>query len=179
MEMAMDLSDFIQPLIIEKSEDFNPRRAKERFQNMCDLLSMQAFWLCVFEFLEKHKAAISGVEFKDGSRRDGVTGMMQAIPRAGADQKKLAAALAASTAAFSKARGKIARLDTYKLSNIAEEALGTGKIAMLENKEEAMRRALGPDLHGLRMSIIESKELDAATSASVASALSGRPARRL
>lgn len=181
----MDLSDFIQPLIIEKAEDFNPRQAKARFENMCKMLSMQAFWLCIFEYLEKHQAVISGVKFTQGSYSSGVTGMMEAVPIEGADEKKTAAALNASKAVFSKARGKIARLDTYLLRSIASQALANGgalepgRLATLGNKQETLRRALGDDLHGLRMSIIESKELDAATSASVASALAGRPARRL
>lgn len=175
----MDLSDFIQPVIIEKSEDFNPRQAKARFENMCKMLSMQAFWLCIFEYLEKHQAVISGVKFTMGSYSSGVTGMMEAVPLEGADEKKTAVALNASKAVFSKARGKIARLDTYLLRSIASQALKPGRLATLGNKQETLRRALGDDLHGLRMSIIESKELDAATSASVASALAGRPARRL
>lgn len=181
----MDLSDFIQPVIIEKSEDFNPRQAKARFENMCKILSMQAFWLCIFEYLEKHKAVISGVKFTSGSYSEGVTGMMEAVPIEGADAKKTAAALNASKAVFSKARGKIARLDSYRLGSIASQALanggplGHGRLATLADKETTLRRALGETLHGLRMSIIESKELDAATSASVASALAGRPARRL
>lgn len=41
----MDFSDFSQPLIIEKSDDFKPREAKPRFERICDMLSKQAFWL--------------------------------------------------------------------------------------------------------------------------------------
>lgn len=180
----MDLSDFIQPLIIEKSEDFKPRDAKARFVRICDMLSKQAFWLGVFEFIAKHEDAIDGIEFdlaSPYSRKDNsVSAGMWIIPKPGADPKKIAKAQVASVGAFSKIRGKIPQLSSYSLAAIARAALPGSGIARLAEKEAIFARALGPDLYSLRMSCIESKELDQLLSANVSAALSGRaPSKRL
>lgn len=178
----MELSDFIQPLIIEKSEDFKPRAAKALFERTCQMLSYQAFWLSIFEYLEKHKDAVSSVKFKIDNkwqRGEGVADSMKPVVRDGADPVKIAKALSASLGAFSKTRGKIPKLDIYDLSRMATQCLPAHGLATLEDRETIMKKALGGELYGLRLSSIESKELDVVTSQSMAAALSGRKGPRL
>jgi hypothetical protein len=177
----MDLSDFIQPLIIEKAEDFKPRAAKALFERTCHMLSQQAFWLSIFEYLQKHKDSVEGVQFLTDQdkweRHQGVADCMTPVARLGANPDLLAKAHSASTGAFSKARGKIPKLDIYSLKHLATQCLPASGIATLEMREHIMQRALGADLYGLRLATIESKELDSTTSQSVAAALSGRKNR--
>lgn len=176
----MDLSDFIQPLIIENSEDFKPREAKARFERMCQMLAGQAFWLSLFEYLEKHQAAISAVQFKaEFSRFIGVADMMIPVPIEGADPKAIERAIKASAGAFSKTRGKITGMTASDLAGVIRRCLPADGLATLDRKEQILKNALGGELYGLRLSFVESKELDSITSASMASALTGRPKPRL
>ena len=181
MGFYMDLSDFIQPLVIEKSEDFKPREAKVRFEKMCQILSRQAFWLSLFEYLEKHKDSVSGVKFDMEYQyiSDGVAEMMEPVAIAEADAKKFEKAVKAAVGAFSKARGKISSLGVYGLARMARETLPSDGIATLERKEQIFKNALGAELYGLRLSIFEHRELDSVISNSMAQALGGRSKPRL
>ena len=162
-----------------KSEDFKPREAKARFEKMCVMLSQQAFWLSIFEFLEKYKEALSGVQFGLDHRVDGVADLMIAVPRVGADAKKVEKAIKASTSAFSKSRGKIQSLSAWDLIRIAKLVLPGDALATLERREQIFKKALGGELYGLRLSIIEAKELDSVVCDSISHALGARPKTRL
>lgn len=178
----MQLSDFIQPLIIKKSEDFKPREAKAVFARTCQILSLQAFWLSIFEYLEKHTETVLAVQFHVDHQRRGsrkIADTMAAMARDGADPSALLKAISASAVAFSKARGKIPDLTIASLSQLSMQCLPANGLATLDGREQIMKQALGGELYRLRLSSLESKELDESTSQSMAAALSGRKGPRL
>jgi hypothetical protein len=175
----MDFSDFVQPLILEKAEEFNPRQAKARFERVCALLGEQAFWLVVFEYLEKHQESVSGMRFvleNQHQRHFSVVDSMLPVLVEGAAQAKAEKALKAFPGAMSKARGKIRNCDRFKIAELSKATPANG-LATLSGREQILAKALGPDLYGLRLSRMESKELDSVTRDQFAAALSGRPAR--
>lgn len=170
------LSDFILPAIIESSEAFNARAARASFERACRSLAWQAYWLAVFEYLEKHQAAIEAVEFPKENYPSADQSMIP-VPRSGADPKLLDKALSAAPKAFSRARGKFMAKSPFRVYEAREHA-GASRMATLAERESIFSRALGPDVYRLRLASLEQGALEAAISAEAFVALSGRRARR-
>lgn len=170
------LSDFILPAIIESSDEFNARAARAAFDRACRTLSWQAFWLAVFEYLEKHSAAIESVEFNKAGYCLAEKSMTP-IPRADADPKLLDKAITASSKAFSKARGKFQAKNPFRASSAAAHA-GPSARASLSDREAILERALGPDVYRMRLASLEKGALQDALSAEVFGAISGSRRRQ-
>ena len=171
----MDLSDFVQPLVLEKADEFNLRQAKARFERVCSILGVQAFWLSVFEYLQKHDQAVKAVRFALENNRYhvGVAEMMEPVMIEGAPAAQIEKARKAFDGAMSKARGKIRHCDGSQLRSLAR-SLPANLCATLAGREEVLAKALGPDLYGLRTSRVESRELESSIAENFAAVLSGK-----
>ena len=167
----MDFQDFILPVIIEQSGEYNPRKAKEQFNQISRLLACQAFWLDLFETLEKNKKHISGIKFV-GNYFQGAEKWMVPVAAPGADPDKLAAI----QRRFSKARGKFGNTSSGQRNMVAavESAGLTARTLTLDQKEKVLKNSLGEAFYGLRLSSIEKKDIDQATGAALVQALAGK-----
>lgn len=177
MTDSADLSDFILPAIIEKASDFSPKAARERFERASRALAWQAFWLSVFEYLERFSDCVEGVSFAKGY--SDAEGSMAPVPLPGADPARFEKARGASASAFSKARGKLLTGSKRRPSHLSAAGhLGADAVARLADRETILLKALGPELGMLRKASLEAGALREALAGQAFEALAGRPRRR-
>ncbi len=178
MTDSADLSDFILPAIIEKASDFSPKAARERFERASRALAWQAFWLSVFEYLERFSDCVEGVSFAKGY--SDAEGSMRPVPLPGAPSARWEKALASSSGTFSKARGKLSVGSKHSRPSwqSALAHLGPDRTARLADRDEILLRALGPQIGGLRKASLEAGALRESLAGQAFEALAGRPRRR-
>lgn len=168
MSEPIRFEDFILPVIISSADDYNPRATKAKFERLTFMLAKQAFWLQIFEILDKRQAYVEAIEFTNAYD---VANMMRVVGKPGADPVKISGA----HKALSKARGKFSAGDKHTMVRHIRSVAGDTGIVRLADQESVMHRALGEELYGLRKSSIESSELSSELSSAAIEALSGRP----
>lgn len=168
MSEPINFADFVLPVIIERADDYNPRAAKAKFERLAFMLAKQAFWLQIFEILEKRSDDVEAVSFTQSNEADK---MMLMVAKPGANETKVSGA----HKALSKARGKFGSGNWSAMRHHIASVVPKNGSVTLADRETVLHRALGEDLYGLRKSTLESQELDAELNAAAISALSGRP----
>lgn len=174
--MSINLEDFILPVVIEKSSDYNRSEVKQTFERLCFILAKQAFWLELFELLDKRSAYVEAIDFNMQNWR--VDEFMTIVAKEGAPEAKVNTA----HRALSKARGKFGTSNMHQMRMHISTVFPQKGQLRLADKEKILEKALGSDLYGLRLATVESKMLSEEVqkiSAAAMQALSGKRSNRL